>query len=142
MDTVAIERLTAHSAPARLPVEGEDAREQRNWAIRLASGLPEGWNPNEMSAHVSREAAGAVRAARTARGLAVDDDDLNVVTARVLPLDERHVIVNISTIRLEEDDVHAWLVAASAALTALDRYVPIDDIQGIPRRFWSLVVGP
>jgi hypothetical protein len=90
---------------------------------------------------LSREAASAVRDARIARGLAAEGEGLIVPSVRVVLLDERHVIVNISTMRLEEDDAHAWLVAASAALKALDTSVPIDDIQGIPRRFWRLIVG-
>jgi hypothetical protein len=56
-------------------------------------------------------------------------------------VDVRHVIVNITTVRLEDDDAHSWLVAASVALRAFDRWIPIEDIQGIPRRFWRLLSG-
>lgn len=61
---------------------------------------------------------------------------------RVAAIDELHVVVGVSTIKLERDEAHAYLVAASAALRRLERTTPIDDIQGIPRRFWRLMLGP
>jgi hypothetical protein len=64
-----------------------------------------------------------------------------VPIVQVLNVDELHVVISIETIRLEEDDAHAYLVAASAALRCLDEAAPIDDIQGIPRRFWRMMIG-
>lgn len=141
MDAMVIEQIVAHCTPSRLPVPGEEGREHRIWIVRLAADLPERWNPEDVSAVLTEAAASAVRDAREARGLQVDDQDSHTPVARVLYLDALHVIVNVTTIKLEEDDAHEYLVAASAALRALEATNPIDDIQGIPRRFWRIVIG-
>ena len=141
MDTIMIERLTGHSTPTRLPVEGNSGREERNWAVRLTGNLPTGRGTDDLVAKVTEAAIAAVREARTARGLdpAAKEGEVSV---RIHAVDARHAIVGITTVRLDKDDAHAWLVAASAALRALDGSVPVEDIQGIPRRFWKLLVGP
>ena len=75
------------------------------------------------------------------RGFDGEGGSAHVPVVHVLGIDERHVVVIICTINLEEDDAHSYLVAASAALRALEAVTPIEDIQGIPRRFWRLVLG-
>jgi hypothetical protein len=135
-----VEQLTAFSTPTRLPVYGDDRMEQRNWVVRLVADLPDVWNPDDTSALLTKAAASAVAEARRSRGLPVEDRGPHVPVVRALPVDARHVVVSISTIRLEEDDAHAYLVAAATALRVLDKTTPIEDIQGIPRRFWRLVI--
>lgn len=142
MDSKAIERLTAHAAPQRLPLDGDETREHRNWVIRLAQPVAGGLNSNELSVILSRDAASAVAEALNERGLASAGNSIYAPTVRVVVIDELHVVLNVSTIRLEQDEAHAYLVAASAALRGLERTAAIEDIQGIPRRFWRLVVGP
>lgn len=142
MKSALIEQLAAHSTPSRLPVQAEERREQRNWVVRLAMDPAETWNVVEASAVVTRKAASAIREACEARGLSFDNQGPYDPVVRLVPIDARHVVMNITTIKLEEDEAHAYLVAASAALRALDELTPIDDIQGIPRRFWGLLIGP
>lgn len=141
MDAMIIEQFVAHCTPSRLPVPGEEDREHRNWIVRLAADLPEQWNSEDASVILTKAAVSAVRDAREARGLQVGDQDPHTPIARALSLDARHVVVIVTTIKLEEDDAHEYLVAASAALRALEAINPIDDIQGIPRRFWRIVIG-
>jgi hypothetical protein len=64
------------------------------------------------------------------------------VAIRLHAIDARHLIVSIGTVRLERDDAHAWLVSASAALKSLHEQEPVEDIQGIPRPYWRVLVGP
>lgn len=137
MNPVAIEQLVAHAAPSRLPVSTDDDREQRNWVIRLAADLADPWNADDASTALTNRAASAVHEARKARGIAPDDGGEHVPIVRLVPIDGRHLVMNVTTIKLEHDDAHAYLVAASAALRALDEMNSIDDIQGIPRRFWG-----
>lgn len=139
MDSVLMERLAGSSAPTRIPVPGERQREQRSWVVRLVRDLPSEWMPEHASVRLNKKAESAVVAARTVRGLSATLEVIPVV--RVAVVDERHVIVSITTVRLEEDDAHDYLVAASAALAALDVELPLDDIQGIPRRFWRVLIG-
>ena len=139
IDSVLIERLAAHATPSRLPVAGDPKREQRSWVVRLVRDLPRNWNAEQASDRLSKDAESAVVAARTVRGMSAAVDVIPIV--RVVVVDERHVIVNVSTVRLEEDNAHDYLVAASGALAALDVELPVDDIQGIPRRFWRVVIG-
>ena len=139
IDSVLIEQLAAYSTPSRLPVAGDPMREQRSWVVRLVRDIPQNWMAEHASDRLSKTAESAVVAARTARGLSATVDVIPIV--RVVVVDERHVIVNVSTVKLEEDDAHDYLVAASGALAALDVELPLDDIQGIPRRFWRVLIG-
>lgn len=136
-----MEQLAGLSLPNPLPVQDDDAREQRNWIIRLKTDLSE-VAADDKSALLSKEAIAAVRKARLARGIPTAEVDALAPSVRVLRIDARHVIVNIVTVRLAHDQAHEFLVAASAALVVLDREVPVEEIQGIPRRFWSLLIGP
>jgi hypothetical protein len=140
MDTTAIERVAANSAPTRVPVEGDSSLEERHWVVRLSFDLPLDHRGQDLERITSEAAARAVREARIARELDATADE-GRVTVHLHSVDARHVIVSIGTVRLERDDAHAWLVAASAALRALHDVVPIDDIQGLPRAFWKVLVG-
>jgi hypothetical protein len=140
MDSRLIEQIAAYSVPNRLPIENDEQREQRNWAIRLVEDLPDEWDAESESARLSEAARSAVAAAQAARGLPVSNVT-NQPTVRVMLVDGRHLIARIETIKLENDDAHAYLVAASAALIALNSTTPIEEIQGIPRRFWRIVLG-
>jgi hypothetical protein len=141
MNATLIAQLVAHSTPSRLPVSTDEHREQRNWAIRVAADLGDTWNPDEAAALLTKKAASAVHAAREARGLPLDDEGRHAPVVRLLPIDGRHLVMSVITIKLEDDDAHSYLVAASTALRALDEVTPIDDIQGIPRRFWGALLG-
>jgi hypothetical protein len=66
MDSIVVEQIAAYSTPIRLPVQGDDRREQRNWVIRLLADLPDEWNPDNTSALLNKEAASAVRKRRAA----------------------------------------------------------------------------
>jgi hypothetical protein len=140
MEQVAIERITASATPKRLPIDGDDTREQRNWAVRHAP-VPAGWNLDEESARLTEAAAAAVAKARATRGLDARGADLHRPAVGLLPIDERHSILNVRTVVLPQDAAHEYLVAASAALATFDTRVPIEDVQGIPRRFWRLLIG-
>jgi hypothetical protein len=141
MNTSFMEQLAALSTPARLAVEGDSDREQRNWVVRLVGDLPGGPVSAAIVSEVDHAAKAAVREARAAREL--DPASIEAQpTVHIKAVDPRHVVVNVTTIRLEKDDAHAYLVGACAALRALETSIPVEDIQGIPRRFWGLLVGP
>jgi hypothetical protein len=141
MIRISIEQLTACSTPSRLPIEGDEQREQRNWIVRHAEDLPVEFDPDDVSRALSREAESAVAKARAARGLAAQDLGPHVPIVKLISVDERHLVVTVTTIKQEQDKAHEYLVAASAILSLLDKSVPIEDLQGIPRRFWRLLVG-
>lgn len=139
MDKTAIERVAANSAPTRVPVEGDPAREERHWVVRLSSDLPTDGR-SDLEPMASGAAVAAVREARTARGLDPEAEG-GRVTVRLHTVDSRHLIASIGTVPIERDDAHAWLVAASAVLRCLHDHTPIEDIQGLPRAFWRILVG-
>jgi hypothetical protein len=140
MDTTAIERVAANAAPGRLPVEGDPSAEERHWAVRLTADLPPGTNTVRLAEAATKAASEAVSEARLTRGLDPATEE-GRISLRVHSVDTRHLIVSIRTVRLERDDAHAWLVAASAALRSLHEMTAIDDIQGLPRIFWRVLVG-
>jgi len=137
MDVTQIEKLVAYLVPGRLPLPAPGV-EQRNWVIRLSTDCPTAWNTEDVSALLTQRATAVFQEARDARGAPFD---AHVPLIKLLAVDERHVIMTVTTKRLEEDDVHEYLIAASAGLRALDESAPIDDIQGIPRRFWRILLG-
>lgn len=141
MTAMSIEQLTAFATPNPLPVHLSEHLEQRNWVVRLAVDSAEAWCLDEAASLLTATATAAVRAARDARGLATAGSTYTPVV-RLIRIDRRHVVVSIMTAKLEDHDAHAYLVAASAALSALDELSAIDDIQGLPRRFWTSLVGP
>jgi hypothetical protein len=136
-----IGRLAAYATPIGLSASPDERQEQRNWIVRFAADLPETWNADEAAARLTEKAAAQVHAAREARGLPPDAPGQAPVV-RLLPVDARHLVVSIVTIKQQDDDAHAYLVAASAALRALDEMNAIDDIQGFPRRYWEILIGP
>jgi hypothetical protein len=140
MNRVLIEQLAGYSTPLRIPIDGDNRREQRNWIVRHAR-VPVGFNPDAESVWLSKEAALAIANARAARGLPVQDLEPHVPLVSLMLVDDRHLVVTVTTIRLEDDEAHEYLVAASAALSVLDKRAPIEDIQGIPRRFWRFLLG-
>lgn len=141
MDRISVEQLTALSSPRPLPIERDKTREQRNWVVRLAAELPAEPPPETLSVRLTDDAAVAIRRARAGRGLAEDGVDAHAPAVRLRIIDALHVVLNITTVRQDADEAHEYLVAASAALLGLEQESPIDDIQGIPRRYWRLLVG-
>ena len=136
-----LESLTGYSAPMRLPDGTSGIWEQRCWVVRFTSPFPGDRDQEEISRELERIAVGSVRDAREARGLPVDVEE-GVVRVKLRPFGDQYAVVVITTIRLERDDAEAYLVAASNVLIALDRITRLADIQGIPRRYWRLLVGP
>jgi len=134
LETITFERLAASSVPVRTPADDE-SRERRHWIVRLAGDVRPEWNQEQSSVTLTRAAAAAVAAARSRRGLA--PLPLHGPFVNLSPMGSRHIVVSVETVRLESDDAHEYLVAGAAALQALDREAPIEEIQGIPRSFWS-----
>lgn len=141
MDQEIIEQLAAFSVPNPLPSASGGRYDQRNWVIRLEQDLPTTWRLDESSALLGQAARLSVARARAERGLPIQDAGPHVPIIGLLPIDARHLVLKVSTIRLKEDDTYAYLVAAVAALMALDKEKRIEDIQGIPRRFWRVLIG-
>lgn len=90
-----------------------------------------------MLEHLNREISAAIAKARDERALPIEAGD---PFAELAWVDELHIVLTITSVRLENDEAHEYLIAASAALTALHTAWPIDDIQGIPIRYWRLLI--
>jgi hypothetical protein len=142
MDSSAVEQLVAYSAPNRLPVDGEGEFEQRNWIVRTAVDVPESWDLAEAAKVLTSDAVAEVRGAAAARGVEGSDRERQHVVVNLIRLDRQHLIVRIKSVRLEKDELYVYLIAASRALRTLEAQYPIDDIQGYPRAYWRMVLGP
>jgi hypothetical protein len=142
MDSSAVEQLVAYSAPNRLPVDGEGEFELRNWIVRTAMDVPESWDLAEAAKVLTSDAVAEVRGAAAARGLEGSDRERQHVVVNLIRLDRQHLIVRIKSVRLEKDELYVYLIAASRALRTLEAQHPIDDIQGYPRAYWRMVLGP
>jgi hypothetical protein len=140
MDFEQVAVVAAYSTPVPLPVDDDERLEQRMWAIRLSSDVSPGWNTEEVAAGLDKQATSALRTAHSERDLRYED--IGLPTIRVLLVDPRHLFLNITTPRMDRDAAESDLVAACAALRALEQIVPIEDVQGIPRRYWRIFMGP
>ncbi|MFO0550972.1 MAG: hypothetical protein U0271_21455 [Polyangiaceae bacterium] len=135
-----IEIRVAFAVP--MPVRnGIDERDERNWFVRVKSPLPARWDRERVSALVAGEAVAAVHAACVERGFSVEVAQLHLPRIELVRVDVSHLLLRIATPRLAEDVAHAYLIAGSHALRALEKLVELDDIQGIPRRYWRHLIG-
>lgn len=135
-----IEQLVGFSTPAPLP-DPTDTRDERNWFVRVASHLPAAWDHRAASVLIEARATDAVRAACVARTLPDELAHSHAPRVKVFRIDESHLLLRIVTIRLKQDLAHTYLVAASSALRTLNEMISLDDIQGIPRRYWRLLLN-
>ena len=113
MDARSIERLTALASPARISVEGEPSFEERHWVVRIAVSVSSRGLDESATQRAGDAARAAVREARIERHLEPGVE--SQVRVRFESIDERHIIAAITTIALEKDDAHAWLVATATA---------------------------
>lgn len=130
-----IERLTAYAVPQR--VSTVDGRDERHWVVRVTE-IPSDLLPVED--RLDQLARAAVAEARRERGLAEGQAHVPSVTLKII--EPHHLVLSVTTIALEDDDAEEHLLAGSAALAGLKRELEIEDIQGIPLRYWRLLVGP
>jgi hypothetical protein len=136
-----IEQLAAFSSPMPLAVADDQGdREQRNWIIRTGADVSEEWDTGRASAEITEYANASLELARAERGMRPLDPE-QLARVRLIRIDSRHLIVNVVT-ETFLDDTHAPLLLTVASLGALERRVSIDDIQGIPRRYWRVLIGP
>ena len=137
MDRDAVKRIAASSMPGRIAVDEDPSLEARYWILRFAR-IPEK-RLDELTIVVQRAARGAVCAAREERRL-----DPAAAAGRVEVslhlVDQTHLIIEVVTTCLERDDAHAWLVAASAAIDAIDQTSDVEELQGFPRPYWPLLL--
>jgi hypothetical protein len=141
MNRFAVEQAAAFALPLAVPVPGDDTREQRNWAVRFSEELPPGWNSERVGSIANRAAEVAVEHACVERGIHDLDARAHRPAVRLVAVDERHVLVNVTTLRVAADRADTCLVAAGAALRALEAEAAIADLQGIPRSAWRLLLG-
>ena len=132
-----VEQLTVFAVPA---AREDNAGAHRNWVVRFRDAVPDEWSAPGTETSLNSAAQDAVRRALEARGVSHDRDAAPVV--RVIPIDRLRAAVCVRTARVANDLFAMHLVAASAALRALDRIETIEDIQGIPAPFWRLLLGP
>lgn len=138
MDDKAIERLAANSSPLRLVVDADT--ERRDWVVRFADTCSNDASSSDVVARTRAAAGSAVHGALVARNLPAGAPE-DVVTIAIRSIGNQHAVVSITTRRMDEEGAHASLVAAGAALRELDASHAIDDLQGIPRRYWRSLVG-
>ena len=139
MDKKFVEQLTAFSSPMILPLVEDPSKGQQNWVVRLMLDLPDN-AIEEISTNLEAAARTAILNAHRESG-AEDESVEPQISIKLGQIDQRHLVIGITTLRRDTTAVHSWLLSASAAMSALEKQFPIDDIQGIPRRFWTLLLG-
>lgn len=131
MESLLIEQLAASSTPIPLP-SPDGQHDQRFWIVRFQ----EQDAVDGLSAKLDACAESAARAVLAAR------EALDLPEVRLLWLDRRHGVVRVTTVSLERDTLHLYLVVAGAVLRELHQAVALEEIQGLPLRYWRILVGP
>ncbi len=132
------EHLAAYATPTGLPTKLPN-RDARHWIVRTKSAAAYPTLIAQHGAEIARRTKAAVASARAEMGLPPNEE--HAPDVELISMGGHHLVVRITTVELAMDTEHGYLVAAVAALGALEESVPIDDIQGIPRRYWRLLLG-
>lgn len=125
-----------------VPVHIRDStlhQNQRNWVIRFVRPQSDdSFNLSQVESLLSSAAVDAVLKCRSEKGLIADNGLAPRV--QISMIDNVHLLLQIEELLQNENET--FLVAASAALRILDEMSPVDDIQGLPRQLWRLLIGP
>jgi hypothetical protein len=129
-----ISNLVGYSFPAALPVEGRPDWLRRNWVLRTSREIDEA-----TCATLGELVTRNIRAALSDSGVSAGDLDRGAPVIAINVLDARHAIV--STDFMAPDSGlnlgDAAMAATWGALQQLDARLDIDELEGLPRRFWK-----
>lgn len=138
--SASVETITAYAVPSRAP-SSNASMDRRSWILRFRAPIAHSLDLDGTSLALTDAAVSAVCEARKVRSLGLDAELAHAPVVRIVALAERHAVMSVETVRLESDEAHEYLVAAVAALGAIEKIAAVEDIQGIPRQFWRHLIG-
>ncbi|HEY7370771.1 MAG TPA: hypothetical protein VIF57_01240 [Polyangia bacterium] len=133
-----ISDLVGYAYPAALPIEGRTGWLRRRWVVRTSRDIDEA-----VCAQIGDRVTRNIRAALLDSGVPAEALARGAPTVRLSVLDARHAIMCADCVGPNSGiDVGDAATAANwGALQQLDAELGIDELEGLPRRFWKLLVG-
>lgn len=122
-------------------IEIANGRLRRDWVARTSRTLP----AEAALAALGRKIEDEVHAAiATAFGTVATEAELKAARASIslARLDDLHLVVRIEFAGPDTTVGDAAVISQWGALQRLDREVPIDDLQGLPRSYWFPLATP
>lgn len=128
-----MKELTGHVYPTTEPSPLNASRFVRRWIVRTRRSLP---NDLSDAARCIVEKVGAI--VRDAYGSSASDEEIahNLPALQLARGDELHLVAAIEVAAPDTAVGDAPALATWRILGEIDLLYEIDDLQGIPRRFW------
>jgi hypothetical protein len=135
-----VAQFAAHCWPPIVPVEDHLDRVRRSWVLRLARPLSPDVDVKAVGQRVEERARNQIV---EALGSYYSDHELELSfpLVKLVVVDPMHVLAHIVTRQPEKDITDAGMIAMTQVLRGLDTEWGIEDLQGIPKRFWLLLAS-
>ncbi len=133
--------IASTSIPPALKSPSSPNKILRRWILRVSSDATE-QSALENAERFARD--NTLQSLLAALGPSYGEEQLArcVPLVELEPIDENHILVHALHPSREEEPSDAVLVAMAEILKAIDVEFGIEDIQGVPKRFWLLVSPP
>jgi hypothetical protein len=135
-----VAQFAAHCWPPIVPVEDSADRVRRSWVLRLAQPLPSDVDVKAVGQRMEKRAQKKIK---EALGSYYSGDELepSFPWVKLVVVDPMHALAHIVTRQPEKDITDAGMIAIAQVLRGLDEEWVIEDLQGIPKRFWLLLAS-
>jgi hypothetical protein len=131
-----VARLAIASWPKAIGVEGD--RKELNWAIRTEVSV----DPTITELGPELEAVGRISVTEAFGGLYSEKKlSTTMPSVKVVFIDERHLVVRITIDAGGLGASDPGMAAVIGVLGSIDSRFGVEELQGYPRRFWSLFFG-
>ncbi len=135
-----VAQFAAHCWPPIVPVEDHPDRVRRSWVLRLAQPLPPDSDVEAVGQRVEERARKKIKGA-LGQYYSADALEPSFPLVKLVVVDAMHALAHIVTRRPEQDITDAGMIAIAQVLRGLDDEWDIEDLQGIPKRFWLLLAS-
>ena len=135
-----VAQFAAHCWPPIVPVEDNVDRVRRSWVLRLAQPLPADVDVKAVGQRMEERAQKKIK---EALGPYYSGGELepSFPWVKLVVVDPMHALAHIVTRQPEKDITDAGMIAIAQVLRGLDEEWVIEDLQGIPKRFWLLLAS-
>ena len=128
-----------YAYPPQEEVGGDGRRCLRKWIVRSVRSLPAQDELDRLADALAQEVAVGIR-----EGYAAAPPEKlheSYPTASLIKIDDHHLIAVVETPTREAEVGHATLIGNWGFLCCVDRELGIEELEGIPKRFWFPLGG-
>jgi len=114
-------------------------REQQTWNVRFTTPIVTTFDSDQMANRLTEAGREATLKAATEAGIA--NPETHLPSVRLVILDQHHALVIVEGPARDRDVLHVGLIGPFLALRTLHEAQELDDIQGVPIRYWPVLLG-